>query len=305
MAKVYPDGSSYAWTPEMGEDGIIIRMSKSTAGSYDWCVQQMWLQQNFPKEQGLVKHLVLGDDVHNGLDLFYQGIDEKHLETMTRLLESGADLTDYLTSLVPNEDTIIKNRRAENEDFPFYHDDYYRNMKWLMEYENARMKMAPNSLMPLANEVRLEVRLEVDVPPYGLVPVQFVGIIDRVFEAPGGGLMLFELKTGKWRDDKMAQMRKEMSYYKFLIENAGSEYLAERNIDREVTHWGWRYSAADHWTIEKVKAVSERLLHKRVRDLITAYMKQDFPLANADFKCSYCEYVELCPKYAIQVEGGA
>ena len=46
MAKVYPDGSSYAWTPEMGENGIIIRMSKSTAGSYDWCVQQMWLQQN-------------------------------------------------------------------------------------------------------------------------------------------------------------------------------------------------------------------------------------------------------------------
>ena len=117
--------------------------------------------------------------------------------------------------------------------------------------------------------------------------------------------MLFELKTGKWRDDNMAKMRKEMSYYKFLIENAGSEYLTERNIDREVTHWGWRYSAADHWTIEKVKAVSERGMHKRVRDLITAYMKQDFPLANADFKCSYCEYVELCPKYAIQVEGGA
>lgn len=305
MAKVYPDGSSYAWTPEMGKDGIIIRISKSTTASYDWCVQQMWLQQNFPKEQGLVKHLVLGDDVHNGLDLFYQGIDEKHLETVTRLLESGADVTDYLTSLVPNEDAIIKNRRAENKDFPFYHDDYYRNMKWLMEYENARMKMAPNSLLPLANEVRLDVRMEVDVPPYGLVPIQFVGIIDRVFEAPGGGLMLFELKTGKWRDDKMAQMRKEMSYYKFLIENAGSEYLAERNIDREVTHWGWRYSAADHWTIEKVKAVSERGLQKRVRDLITAYMKQDFPLANADFKCSYCEYVELCPKYAIQVEGGA
>ena len=305
MAKVYPDGSSYAWTPEMGKDGIIIRISKSTTASYDWCVQQMWLQQNFPKEQGLVKHLVLGDDVHNGLDLFYQGIDEKHLETVTRLLESGADVTDYLTSLVPNEDAIIKNRRAENKDFPFYHDDYYRNMKWLMEYENARMKMAPNNLLPLANEVRLDVRMEVDVPPYGLVPIQFVGIIDRVFEAPDGGLMLFELKTGKWRDDKMAQMRKEMSYYKFLIENAGSEYLAERNIDREVTHWGWRYSAADHWTIEKVKAVSERGLHKRVRDLITAYMKQDFPLANADFKCSYCEYVELCPKYAIQVEGGA
>ena len=71
-AKIYDDGSSYAWTPEMGKDGIIIRISKSTAGSLGWCAQQMWLEQNYPRPQELVKHLVLGDDVHNGLDLFYQ-----------------------------------------------------------------------------------------------------------------------------------------------------------------------------------------------------------------------------------------
>ena len=43
MTKIYEDGSSYAWTPEMGKDGIVIRISKSTAGSIGWCVQQMWL----------------------------------------------------------------------------------------------------------------------------------------------------------------------------------------------------------------------------------------------------------------------
>ena len=30
---VYDDKSSYAWTPEMGEEGIVIRVSKSTLTS--------------------------------------------------------------------------------------------------------------------------------------------------------------------------------------------------------------------------------------------------------------------------------
>ena len=76
MSKIYDDGSSYAWTPEMGEEGIVIRVSKSTVGSLGWCAQQMWLEQNYPPQE-LVKHLVVGDDVHNGLDLFYQKIEKQ------------------------------------------------------------------------------------------------------------------------------------------------------------------------------------------------------------------------------------
>jgi hypothetical protein len=303
MAKIYDDGSSYCWTPEMGKDGIIIRISKSTAGSLGWCVQQMWLEQNYRKPQGLVKHLVLGDDVHNGLDLFYQHIERKpHLiETIKNFAKNKADMSDYLTKMIPTEKAIVDNRRAENKDFPFYHEDYYRNMKWLMEFENARMKMSPNNPMPLANEVRLEVKIDMDIVGYGTVPIQFVGIIDRVFEAPDGGLMLYELKTGKWSDSKASEMRKEMSYYKFLIENCDSAYLQERGIDRPVTHWGWRYSAADHWMIEKVKKVSERGMMKRLNDLIKMYLDNHFPPTKHDFKCGYCNYLELCPKYAIEV----
>ena len=302
-AKIYDDGSSYCWTPEMGKDGIIIRISKSTAGSLGWCVQQMWLEQNYRKPQGLVKHLVLGDDVHNGLDLFYQHIEKKpHLiETIKNLAKNKADMTDYLTKMIPTEKAIVDNRRAENKDFPFYHEDYYRNMKWLMEFENARMNMSPKNPMPLANEVRLEVKIDMDIVGYGTVPVQFVGIIDRVFEAPDGGLMLYELKTGKWKDSKASEMRKEMSFYKFLIENCDSAYLQERGIDRPVTHWGWRYSAADHYMIEKVKKVSERGMMKRLNDLIKMYLDNHFPPTKDDFKCGYCNYLELCPKYAIEV----
>ena len=131
MVKIYEDGSSYAWTPEMGEEGIIIRISKSTLGSVDWCAQQMWLDQNYPRPQGLVKHLVLGDDVHNGLDLFYQKIEKQNrLMTIRQFKNNKADMTEYLKKMIPTEKEIIENRRAENKDFPFYHEDYYRNIDW-------------------------------------------------------------------------------------------------------------------------------------------------------------------------------
>ena len=284
--KIYDDGSSYAWTPEMGEDGIIIRISKSTAGSIGWCVQQMWLEQNYPRPQGLVKHLVVGDDVHNGLDLFYQAIEGS--VAFSKMVKSRVDMTSYLKKYIPDEKTIIANRRAQNKDFPFYHDEHYYTMNWVMEFENARMSLNSDNPLPLANEVRLEVKINVDIEGHGTIPVQFVGIIDRVFEAPDGGMMLFELKTGKWKDAKTTEMRKEMSFYKFLIDHADPKYLKERGINRTVTHWGWRYSAADHWTIEPVKTVSERSMMKLMRDLIKMYLDEHFPPTTQDFKCSWC-----------------
>tara|TARA_R100001015_G_C4633784_1_gene199242 strand:- start:4176 stop:5090 length:915 start_codon:yes stop_codon:yes gene_type:complete len=298
MIKIYDDGSSYAWTPSMGEKGIVIRMSKSTLTSLGWCAQQMWLQHNYPKEQGLVKHLVLGDDVHNGLEMFYDNLEKADIDELQRLAKSGADISKNLRKYIPNEEEIVNNRRDENKEFPFYDEDYYRNMEWLMAYETARFAIDKTPL-PLANEVRLELKKEIEVPGYGSIPVQFVGIIDRVFEAEDGGLLLFELKTGKWSHYKLASMRKEMAYYKFLIENADPAYLKEKGIDRTVTHWGWRYSAADHWTIEEIKSVSERGMMKTMRDLIKMYLDNHFKPTTNDMACGYCDYIELCPKYAI------
>jgi hypothetical protein len=296
--KIYDDGSSYAWTPEMGKDGIIIRMSKSTLTSPLWCAQQLWLQQTYPQPQELVKHLVVGDDVHNGLEMFYDNLSNADYDMIHKSAKQGADVTKLLSVYIPTEEQIVNNRRKENKEFPFYDEDYNRNMKWLMNYEGARMALAKTPL-PLANEVRIEVKRDIEVPGYGSIPIQFVGIIDRVFEADDGGLLVFELKTGKWSDAKLSGMRKEMSYYKFLIENCDREFLKEKGIDREVTQWGWRYSSADHWNIEPVKTVSERSMMKLMRDLIKMYLDEHFPTTKQDFKCSWCSLLALCPKYAI------
>ena len=297
--KIYDDGSSYAWTPEIGKDGIIIRMSKSTLTAPLWCAQQMWIDHNYPRRpQELVKHLVVGDDVHNGLEMFYDNLSQGNYKQIHENVKRGMNVLKMLRCYIPTKEQIIENRREENKEFPFYTDEYDSNMNWLMNYEAARMTLSDTPL-PLANEVRLEVKKEIEVPGYGSIPIQFVGIIDRVFEAEDGGLMVFELKTGKWSDAKMSAMRKEMSYYKFLIDNADRDVLKERGIDRAVTHWGWRYSSADHWHIEPVKSVSERSMMKLMRDLIKMYLDEHFPPTKQDFKCSWCNVLELCPKYAI------
>ena len=96
-----------------------------------------------------------------------------------------------------------------------------------MKYEAARLSISKTA-QPLANEVRIEIKREIEIPEYGTIPVQFVGIIDRIFEAPDGGSMLFELKTGKWKDNKTTNMRKEMAYYKFLIDNCDSAVFEEK-----------------------------------------------------------------------------
>jgi len=275
-------------------------MSKSTLTSPLWCAQQLWLQQTHPQKQQLVKHLVVGDDVHNGLEMFYDKLKDGNHEQIQNAAKTGSNIVKMLSSYIPTKDEIIANRRDENKEFPFYDDDYDRNMKWLMNYEAARIAIDDTAL-PLANEVRIEVKREIEVPGYGTIPIQFVGIIDRVFEAEDGGLLLFELKTGKWSDAKMSNMRKEMAYYKFLIENADSDFLKEEGIDRAVTHWGWRYSAADHWHTEKVKTISERSMMKLMRDLIKMYLDEHFPPTKQDFKCSYCELIVLCPKYALPI----
>jgi len=130
------------------------------------------------------------------------------------------------------------------------------------------------------------------------VEVQLVGIIDRVFSEGKGGLALMELKTGKWHPRKMSAMRMEMAYYKMLIELSTEDELKAVGLnDTIVTHWGWRYSAADRLDYEPVKKVSERAMQTALNKLLRMYVEQDFPLTKDDFKCSYCDYMDLCPKY--------
>ena len=118
MTKIYDDGSSYAWTPEMGKEGIVIRISKSTLTSPLWCAQQMWIEQNYPRKQELVKHLVVGDDVHNGLEMYYDNLEKSgDLDLLHKQAQKGIDISKTLMRHIPNEKDIVNNRRMKIKSF--------------------------------------------------------------------------------------------------------------------------------------------------------------------------------------------
>ena len=284
----------------MGKNDIIIRISKSTLVSTKWCAQQMWLNKNHPEVETELNHwLVTGNDVHYALEHFYNNIEADELNALQKEATQGKSrlVAQALSEWLPSRDELMENRDERSRAEPLYERDYNHNIKWLMKHETSRLTYTSvDKFLPVANEVILAPRVNIDG-----VPVQLVGIIDRVFLDDDGGLALMELKTGKWdKRYKMSEMRMEMAFYKMLIESSDPEELREKNLDRPVTYWGWRYSAADHVSYEKCKAVSERAMSKRLSDLVKMYLSQTFTMADPNregFKCARCEYMQWCPQY--------
>ena len=132
-----------------------------------------------------------------------------------------------------------------------------------------------------------------------------------------------ELKTGKWlqtkrsdewkdSDFKVKSMRREMAFYKMLLE------LAEHPF-QNVTHWGWVYPSGvvegldslnkygyEQRSINKVfyEKVTKRMnttytkqIDKLKISLITAYLTGDFPTSHSANKCSYCNFKSICPAW--------
>jgi len=245
-------------------------------------------------------YLVIGDDVHQSLEHFYNNADADALVMLKSAATQGKDrlVMDQLRTWLPSREEVIGMRRDSSKDEPFYETQYDHNITWLLRNEILRLTHTePEDFLPVANEVKLSPKATFHVDDKE-VEVQLVGIIDRIFSEGQGGLALMELKTGKWHPRKMSAMRMEMAYYKMLIELSTEEELKAVGLnDSMVTHWGWRYSAADRLDYEPVKKVSERAMQTALTKLLRMYVEQDFPLTKDDFKCSYCDYMDLCPKY--------
>jgi len=298
---IYEDHSSYAWTPEMGKEGVKIRISKSTLANTKWCAQQLWLSKTHDVPQEPRSYLTVGNDVHSALEEFYKRVEPESLMDLRKAVLEGKNrlVLETFRGWLPSQEEVIEMRRPHEKEEPFYERDYEINVDWLMRNEMQRLAVTDDQLfLPVANEVKLSPKATFHIDGKE-VEVQLVGVIDRVFQDEDG-LSIMELKTGKWNKYKPADMRMEMAYYKMLIELTPMEELKALGLgDHPVTHWGWRYSSAGLLGYEKVIKVSERAMQHRLTKLIKMYLTQDFPITRDDFKCSYCDYMDLCPKYKV------
>ena len=298
---IYEDESSYAWTPEMGEEGVKIRISKSTLSNTKWCPQQLWLSKTLVVPEEPKSYLTVGTDVHNTVEEFYKRVEPESLMDLRKAVLEGKNrlVLETFRGWLPSQEEVVEMRRPHEKEEPFYERDYEINVDWLMRNEMQRLAVTDDQLfLPVANEVKLSPKATFHIDGEE-VKVQLVGIIDRVFQDKDG-LGLMELKTGKWKKYKLSDMRMEMSYYKMLIELTPLKELKALGLgDLPVTHWGWRYSSAGLLDYEKTLKVSERAMQHRLTKLIKMYLNQDFPVTKDDFKCSYCDYMDLCPKFKV------
>ncbi len=306
--------STYAWSPD-DDSGMILRVTKSALGTFNWCKKQY----EFEKMMGLrgltQPHHIRGVNLHNALEEFYERIDtDVVLEALDAGLKQKALALVYAAFPPPEE--LHRHEEDEASGTTVLQYGEGDGIRTLAEWELERIEITRGEeFMPVGNEQWVDVVTEIEVDGQ-VVPIEIRGFIDRIFRDEAGGLALMELKSGKWKGSKVSSMRQELAVYKFLLDEKrktpeGKLWLAERGLDAPVTHWGWRFPMGDinggdgpHWDYEPVKKQSMNAMMKRLKDLIRAHLKQEFPPVADAFKCSFCDQMSYCPAWAHEMEEG-
>ena len=123
---IYEDSSSYAWTPEMGKEGVKIRISKSTLSNTKWCAQQLWRSKTHSVPQEPHSYLIVGTDVHNTVAEFYKRAEPESLMDLRKAVLEGKNrlVLAAFRGWLPSEEEVVEMRRGSDKDEPFYERDY-------------------------------------------------------------------------------------------------------------------------------------------------------------------------------------
>ena len=275
---------TYQWQPDnYGQEGEpILKISKSSLGSYQWCPKRYEFQYVERRPIETTEVMIKGSIIHNAREAFFNAFDVKKAENL-----SHEELVNYCLSLHPI-------------------DDYTEMYEAMSIFEANRFKESlaegtTEDFVPVVNEVMLDARITIgrnENPKYELsqdYTVHLQGIIDRMFKE-GDRYIPMELKTGGWKDWKKTMMRKEMAFYKILFENTPNAELEEMGIDPNlpISHWGWYYPAANYIYVEDAKKSSMTAVKKGIAEMIHSYETGVFPTKYFAKTCSNCSFFGIC-----------
>ena len=275
---------TYQWQPDnYGQEGEpILKISKSSLGSYQWCPKRYEFQYVERRPIETTEVMIKGSIIHNAREAFFNAFDVKKAENL-----SHEELVNYCLSLHPI-------------------DDYTEMYEAMSIFEANRFKESlaegtTEDFVPVVYEVMLDARITIgrnENPKYELsqdYTVHLQGIIDRMFKE-GDRYIPMELKTGGWKDWKKTMMRKEMAFYKILFENTPNAELEEMGIDPNlpISHWGWYYPAANYIYVEDAKKSSMTAVKKGIAEMIHSYETGVFPTKYFAKTCSNCSFFGIC-----------
>lgn len=283
---------TYDFKPENYEDETkpILKISKSSLGSFDWCARKYKFNYIERLPQDTSEAMLKGTILHNHREDFFNEFDVKKALTLNE-----DEVLDYCTSLMPI-------------------DDYYDLSLTVAAFEaqrfiDAKKENKAHEYLPAINEEVFDAEIIVRRGPYKggawndkqdfflerdyVVHIQ--GIIDRIF-VEDGKIILFEYKTGGWKDYKATSMRKEMAFYQLLLESAPDEVLLKYGLDPDmpITHWGWYFPAANHVQVEPVKPRSLVSVKNSIARLLLSYEQEKFDTKWFYKTCAHCSYFGIC-----------
>ena len=275
---------TYQWNTEnYGKEGEpILKISKSSLGSYQWCPKRYEFQYVERRPIETTEVMLKGSIIHNAREAFFNAFDVKKAENL-----SHTELVNYCMSLHPIDD----------------YTEMYEAMSIFEanRFMESREEGTIDDFVPVVNEVMLDAKITIrkdENPKYELsqdYTVHLQGIIDRMFKE-GDRYIPMELKTGGWKDWKKTMMRKEMAFYKILFENTPNEELEAMGIDPSlpISHWGWYYPAANYIYVEDAKKSSMTAVRKGIAEMIHSYETGIFPTKYFAKTCSNCSFFGIC-----------
>lgn len=286
--------STYAWQPE--DEDKILRVTKSSLGTYGFCPKQYFFQNILKLETEEKDHHVRGNNVHDVTQYFFDNIFES-IDSILEDINDGSDeRNEYARSLM--------HQIVPQPPKPYLFGEPEQIQRWV-DWQFDRLVITQGEgWHPVGNEAEVHGTRVVEVDGVS-IPIHMRGFIDRIFEDGNGGFALMELKTGKWKTRKSPQMRAEMQFYKMMIENSPhSEFLP-------ITHWGWEFPGGDinegdgaHWDYEPITSRYAKntpaVLERRLKKLIKSHLDKDFPADRNEYKCVWCDFLEICPAWTLQ-----
>ena len=273
--------STYAWHPNMADDKIL-RVSKSSLGTFQFCEQQYFIKYVLGVKEPENDAMIRGTNVHDAYEYIMAEKLDIHQAHALRDNQGFQAVDNYFQSLIPKsqvrkgwEDKVAKYTGKD------YQLDEDIHLSKLMRAEaNRFMKSDPTWFLPSANERTIDAVVELDINGTKVL-VHLTGIVDRPFQDGDGNVHVHELKTGKWKDTstKYNGMAKEMAFYVYLMRKSDDPEFG----NMRVSHWGWDHTAV-HLTDTKyeggiyrfvepvrVKVVSEMLTD--LKALVSAHLR--------------------------------
>tara|TARA_R100000030_G_scaffold100708_1_gene94422 strand:+ start:642 stop:1637 length:996 start_codon:yes stop_codon:yes gene_type:complete len=276
--------STYAWNPL--EEDKKLRITKSSLGTFGWCPQQYYLEkfkglrgeQRYYHDRGL--------NVHDMVEYFWDTFNK--MDEALECIDNGDEFTAkqmlYDAVKMPTD----KYAYGEEEQIA----------QWL-DWQFERLKLTKGKgWYPAKVEANIHAMRYVEIDGVG-IPIHMNGFIDTIFDTTEGGYALMELKTGKWKDNKVSNMRAEMAFYRMMLEHSNHhEYLP-------ITHWGWEFPGGhieggegNKIFYEEIKPRTMKSVENKLKKLVKAHVEMDFPptpfLGRTKLKCEWCDYQEHC-----------